>query len=172
MKEYKSHFIKQKKKKLYIDCAIGSLIWTTAFFLLYFYIRSVAYHVRYPEKQRLAVFQFMDQYLFLWWVLGAVIVVLLTGAVISHKVCRSFDYTLDFMKQLWQNPDAELAIRPGEDDIYNLLEFFQNQFHETAETIKQEQQRKNDLVLYLTHDLCSTRVPIWHCSSEKSVRIK
>lgn len=141
------------KKKMWINSGIGAFIWSALFFLVYFYLRATAYHVRYPDEQKLAYYRFMDQHLLSGWILGMIIIVLLIRLIISHRVIKSFDLTLDFMKEIWKKPEERVPIPPDMDEVYNLLEFFQNQLHETTKAIKQEQQRKNDLVVYLAHDL-------------------
>lgn len=152
-KIYRSKFVKDIQRRKRINSAIGITIWTAVYFLLYFYLRGAAYHVRFPNKYLFAAFSFLDTYLLLWWFLGTVIVSLAVNTVIYRRMAGSFDLTLDFMKNIWEKPEERQKISPGLDEVMDLLNYFQDQLHNLTQTIKQEQQRKNDLVVYLAHDL-------------------
>lgn len=153
MKTYKSYYLRESRKKKWRAYAIGATIWTTVFFMFYLYLRATSYHVRYPDPTRLSIYLSLDRYLFIWWGGGLSITVLIIAVILYRKMAHSLDEVLDFMKTLWENPDKRLEISPGADAIYHLMNYFQGRLQDTTKAIRQEQQRKNDLVVYLAHDL-------------------
>lgn len=152
-KIYRSRFVKDIQKRSRINSVIGITIWTAVYFLIYFYLRGAAYHVRFPKPHLFAAFSFLDSYLLLWWILGTVIVGLTVHTVIYRRMAGSFDLTLDFLKQIWERPKESQKIPQELDEVMDLLNYFEDRLQNLTKTIRQEQQRKNDLVVYLAHDL-------------------
>lgn len=145
--------MKKMKKKLYQGMAAACMLWTAAYVIFYLYVRMTSYHVRFPDKNRLAIFFFLDEYLVLWWFLGLLIVLFLTGFILQSRDLKIFRRSMDFIQHVLENPGKELEAPLGMDDIYDLLMFFQDKLHETTAAVRQEQQRKNDMIVYLAHDL-------------------
>lgn len=133
--------------------AAAGMLWTAAYIIFYLYVRMTSYHVRIPDRTRQEIFFFLDEYLFLWWILGLLIVIFLTGFLMQKRHLKTFRRSLDFLKDFLEHPEKAPEMPSEMEDIYDLLVYFQDKFREATETVRQEQQRKNDMIVYLAHDL-------------------
>lgn len=121
-----------------------------AYVLAYFFCTQMFWHTADPLYQFLKLLQRLAPVLIALIMLVGTVA--LTGCFLG-KALQYMDEVAAAARHLAQPTDETITLRPGLQDVENELNLAREQALRNAAAAREAEQRKNDLVVYLAHDL-------------------
>lgn len=150
-------FSRQAAWQLIIQYALSIILFPAAFFLLFLFLMNLYYYYRRLSNNESSwIFwfaQIVRETLPLWAiVIGVIGWIILTW----HFVCRplrQLDEVVAAAEKLTSPSDTPISLSPSLKSIEDSLNLVREQAFRNALLAKEAEQRKNDLIVYLAHDL-------------------